>query len=166
MTDDGRPVAPETAERLFQLPATVRPMTTVCPAETMAAIESTVLADAQKEAEAESDKWLEEETVKLEAYAEDMERANELRAKELDIEVKAARKSLRGNQSLPLSEKIAEERRIKRLEEERDELKLSTFKRLREIRRDVESKLDDVAAQLAMTPQVTPLMTIRWELPA
>jgi hypothetical protein len=65
-----------------------------------------------------------------------------------------------------LADKLTEERRIKKLEEERDELKLSTFKTLRDIRKEVNDKLDEVAAKLAITPNVTPVMTIRWEIVA
>ncbi|MET3614758.1 superfamily II DNA or RNA helicase [Rhizobium aquaticum] len=164
VTDDGFVVPTETAERMFQLPATSASVDASYPEDRMAKIDREALADAQQSSEDENRRWLDEETVKLEAYAEDLERASELRAKELDAEARAARKALRGNQSIPLSEKLTEERRIKRLEEERDELKLSTFKTLREIRKEVDGKLDEVAAKLAITPKVTPVMTIRWEI--
>ncbi|WP_298962958.1 SNF2-related protein [uncultured Roseibium sp.] len=166
VTDDGSIVAQDTAERLFQLPAFVGDIDNTYPADQMAAIDRIALAEAEKLAEEENRKWLDEETEKLEAYAEDLERANDLRVKELDIEARAARKALRSNQAIPLGEKLTEERRIKKLEEERDELKLSTFKTLREIRQEVDTKLDEVAAKLAITPNVTPVMTIRWEIEA
>lgn len=166
LTDDGEVLASETAERLFQLPAIPGSLDSSYPADQMAEIDREALAVAQKSAEDENRKWLDEETIKLEAYAEDLERANDLRVKELDSDARAARKALRSNQAIPLAEKLTEERRIKRLEEERDELKLSTFKTLREIRKEVDSKLDEVAAKLAITPNVTPVMTIRWEIAA
>ncbi|PWI52073.1 helicase SNF2 [Rhizobium phaseoli] len=166
VSDDGKVLAHETAERLFQLPAVPGQIDSVYPTRHMADIDKAALADAQKSAEDENRKWLDEETVKLEAYAEDLERANELRVKELDAEARAARKALRANQSVPLAEKLTEERRIKKLEEERDDLKLSTFKTLREIRKEVDGKLDEVAAKLAIIPKVTPIMMIRWEIAA
>lgn len=67
---------------------------------------------------------------------------------------------------MPLAEKIEEERRIKKLEQERDDLVFDSFKKLREIRREIDDKLNDVSAKLAITPKITPLMTIRWELTA
>lgn len=166
VTDDGKVLAQETAERLFQMPAMRGAVDSTYPANRMADIDQAALAEAQKSAEDENRKWLDEETVKLEAYAEDLERANDLRVKELDSEARAARRLLRGNQTIPLAEKLVEERRIKKLEEERDELKLSTFKTLREIRKEVDGKLDEVAAKLAITPKVAPLMTVRWEIAA
>ncbi|WP_027992447.1 SNF2-related protein [Sinorhizobium meliloti] len=166
ITDEEEVLAHDTAERLFQLPSSSSEVDSVYPTNQMADIDRAALADAHRSAEDENRKWLDEETVKLEAYAEDLERANDLRVKELDAEARTARKALRGNQSIPLTEKLAEERRIKRLEEERDELKLSTFKTLREIRKEVDGKLDEVAAKLAITPKVTAVMTIRWEIVA
>jgi hypothetical protein len=166
VTDDGKVLAHDTVERLFQLPAVLGEVDSKYPSSQMTDIDRAALASAQASAEDENRKWLDEETIKLEAYAEDLERANDLRVKELDAEARTARKALRGNQSIPLTEKLAEERRIKRLEEERDDLKLSTFKTLREIRREVDGKLDEVAAKLAITPKVTPVMTIRWEIAA
>lgn len=166
ITDEGDVIASETAERIFQLPAKSELINSAYPVVRMEEIDRAALAEAQLSAEDENRKWLDEETIKLEAYAEDLEKANELRVKELDTEARAARKALRGNQSIPLAEKLLEERRIKKLEEERDELKLTTFKTLRDIRKEVDDKLDEVAAKLAITPKVTPVMTIRWEITA
>ncbi|TPI58238.1 DEAD/DEAH box helicase [Mesorhizobium sp. B3-1-7] len=163
-TDDGKVLAQETAERLFQVPAVASAVNIAYPADRMATIDGEAMKAAQQEAENESRKWLDEETVKLEAYADDLESANKRRAKELHAEAEAAKRSLRGNQSIPLAEKIEEERRIKKLEQERDDLVFDSFKRLREIRSEIDDKLNDVAAKLAITPKITPLMTIRWEL--
>lgn len=165
-TDDGRVLPAETAERLFQVPAVVQPIDADYPADRMAAIDGDAMKAAQREAENESRKWLDEETVKLEAYADDLESANKRRAKELGAEAETAKKALRGNQSIPLAEKIEEEKRIKKLEAERDDLVFDSFKRLREIRSEIDGKLNEVAAKLAITPKITPLMTIRWELSA
>lgn len=163
-TDDGQILAQDTAERLFQVPATTGAVDVAYPAGTMAAIDGEAIKAAQQEAENESRKWLDEETVKLEAYAEDLESANKRREKELKAEADAAKRALRGNQSMPLAEKIVEERRIKKLEQERDDLVFNSFKKLREIRREIDDKLNEVAAKLAITPKISPLMTIRWEL--
>jgi hypothetical protein len=53
----------------------------------------------------------------------------------MKAEADAAKRAIRGNQSLPLAEKIEEERRIKKLEQERDVLVFDSFKKLREIPR-------------------------------
>ncbi|RVB58750.1 helicase SNF2, partial [Mesorhizobium sp. M7A.F.Ca.CA.002.04.1.1] len=70
VTDDGQVLASETAERLFQIPASIAAIDAEYPANRMAGIDREALGAAQKSAEDENRKWLEEETVKLEAYAE------------------------------------------------------------------------------------------------
>lgn len=164
--DDGTVLAPETAERLLQLPARADQPNATYPADRMASIDAAALAAAQRAAEDENRKWLDEETTKLEAYATDLERASDLRIDELAKEVKAALKALRENQSLSMPARLEERRRIKQLERERDDLKMSFFKRKREVEDEIEGKLDEVAEKLAITPKVVPLMTIRWELTA
>lgn len=164
LTDDGATLSSETAERLFLVPAASVRVDAAYPADRMAELGHAALASAQQSAEAENGKWLDEETLKLEAYADDLERSNDLRVKEMDAEAKAARKALRGNQSIPLANKLTEERRIKKLEADRDDLKMSTFQSLRDIRKEVNQKLDEVAAKLAITPKVIPILTVRWEL--
>ena len=164
--DDGAVLAPETAERLFQLPARVDQPDATYPADRMASIDAAALAAAERAAEDENRKWLDEETTKLEAYATDLERASDLRVDELAKEVKAARKALREDQSLSMAARLEEQRRIKQLERERDDLKMSFFKRKREVEDEIEGKLDEVAEKLAITPRVMPLMTVRWELAA
>lgn len=164
IADDGAVLACETAERLFQLPARVDEPDASYPADRMVSIDAAALATAQRAAEDENRKWLDEETTKLEAYATDLERASDLRVDELAKEVKAARKALREDQSLSMAARLEEQRRIKQLERERDDLKMSFFKRKREVEDEIEGKLDEVAEKLAITPRVMPLMTIRWEI--
>jgi hypothetical protein len=116
------------------------------------------------EAEAESRQWLDEETEKLDAYADDLEKAADVRIKELNDEANAAKRALRGNNAIPLDEKIKEERRIKALQAEADELKLTMFQRRKAIRAEVDQKLDAMAEALKAQPTVTPLLTLRWEV--
>ncbi|WP_414473568.1 SNF2-related protein [Microvirga sp. M2] len=165
MTDDGACLAPETVDRLFMVPGDVVALDNVIyPAERMEALESATRKTALAAAEDENRRWIDEETTKLDAYAEDLDVASELRVKELKAEIEAAKRTLRANTGIALADKINEQKRIKKLEEERDELKFSTFARLKEIRKEVDEKLDEVAAKLAITPKVSPLLTVRWEL--
>jgi len=117
-----------------------------------------------REAQEESRQWLDEETDKLESYADDLERAADVRIKDLNDEARAAKKALRGNNAIPLEEKIKEERRIKALQAQADELKMTMFERRKAIRADVDRKLDAMAEALKTEPRVTPLLTLRWEV--
>ena len=52
------------------------------------------------------------------------------------------------------------------MQSEVDELKFTTFQRKKEIRAEVDQKLDAIAAALKSTPTVTPLLTLRWTVNA
>jgi uncharacterized phage protein gp47/JayE len=117
-----------------------------------------------KEIEAENHLWLDQETSKLDDYADDLEKAADIRAKELDTEIRAAKRALRGNNSITLEDRIKENRRIAMLQNESDELKLTTFQRKKAIRQEVDTKLDNLANALKTTPEVTPVLTVRWEV--
>jgi hypothetical protein len=134
------------------------------PEDRVSAIDAESRGEIIGDAEKESRQWLDEETEKLDAYADDLEKAADVRIKELNDEAKAAKKALRGNNAIPLDEKIKEERRIKALQAEADELKLTMFQRRKAIRDEVDQKLDAMAEALKMQPKVTPLLTLRWEV--
>jgi hypothetical protein len=60
---------------------------------------------------------------------------------------------------------LAEKKRVFGMSDELANLKLSTFKRLRKVQDEIDERLNDAAEKLRITPKITPLMTIRWELP-
>lgn len=165
-TDDGKPLAQETAEELFQLPATVHAVDAPYPSDLISAIDDKAQAAAQQSAENESIKWLDEETGKLKDYAADLNKAEAIRENEMEAEIEAANRALRANQSISAQEKLSEEKRIQKLAEEFDLFKMDYYKRKREIGSEINARLDKVAEKLKITPKITPLMTIRWGLVA
>ena len=116
------------------------------------------------EAEAANGTWMDQETGRLDAYAEDMERAAGAETRSLEAEVKARRKALRVAGRLTVAAKVEEQRAIKKLEGRRDELMLARFERKRAVRQEMEDILDQVQASLAIPPTIEPVSTIRWEV--
>jgi hypothetical protein len=114
--------------------------------------------------EDENRKWLDEETEKLDAYSEDLQQAAELRIKALEAEVRAAKKALRMNSAISLTEKVQEQRRIKNLDAEVDELKMATFDRKKAIRAEIDQKLDAIASALQAVQLVSAIFTFRWTI--
>ncbi|HDZ72260.1 MAG TPA: DEAD/DEAH box helicase [Aurantimonas coralicida] len=165
MTDDGEALAPETAERFFLIPASSVAVDAAFPSARMTELSENGLAAARRLAELENGKWLEEETEKLAAYAADLRRLNELRSEELAAEVNAARMALRSNQSLASADRLTEQRRIKKLEDEHFEMSMSVFRTIHNIRKDMDDKLDKVARNLTISPTRTSILTVQWELP-
>jgi hypothetical protein len=155
---------PPTADDLFLVPASVEGARSDEPTDRLAALESEAHRARLKEIEGENQHWLDEETAKLDDYADDLEKAADIRAKELDAEIKAAKRALRGNTDITLEDRIKENRRITALQNECDDLKLTTFQRKKVIRQEVDTKLDNLANALKTTPEVTPVLTVRWEV--
>jgi hypothetical protein len=115
------------------------------------------------DAERQNAEWLDLESEKLDGYAEDLERAFETEIKAAEAEIREAKKALRGS-NLPMTEKVAEKRRISNLEGKRDKLKAEFFDRRATIRAEVEAMLDKIQESLKLEPTLTDLFTIRWEV--
>lgn len=162
ITDGGEPLHSEIAERMLCVPAT---------SLGEAAPPQDELAERQEEqrralleaAEQQNTDWLDLENEKLDAYADDLERAFEIEVKALEAQIREAKKSLRGSQQ-PMAQKLAEKRRIGALEASRDKLKAEFFDRRAAIRAEVEAMLDRIQDSLKIEPTLTPLFTIRWEV--
>jgi hypothetical protein len=164
MTDDGVEIHSETVERLMRVPAKATPHHQVQLPEGA--------LDAQQEAqqrsvlnlvERQNADWLDKENEKLDAYADDLEKAFGAETKALEAEIRDARKALRGS-NLALAEKLAEKRRISSLEAKRDKLKADFFDRRAALRAEVESMLDKIQESLRIQPSLVPLFTARWEV--
>lgn len=153
----------ETMERLMGVPAEDLGEALDAPAEDLLHRESVRRQDLLDLAEQENAEWLDTENDKLDAYADDLERAFEMEVKGLESEIKEAKKALRGS-SLPMAEKLAEKRRIGTLESKRDKMKAEFFDRRAEIRAEVDAMLDRIQESLKMEPTMMPLFTIRWEV--
>ncbi|MGA7178899.1 MAG: SNF2-related protein [Thiobacillaceae bacterium] len=163
VADDGETIHPETFERLFRVPARNEPTEGAPPEEALEGYESALRKDLLDEAEKQNAEWLDVESENLDHYAEDLERAFETEIKTAEAEIKEAKKALRGS-ALPMTEKVAEKRRISGLEAKRDKLKAEFFDRRAKIRDDVEAMLDKILESLKLEPSLTPLFTIRWEV--
>ncbi|CAA2155756.1 RNA polymerase-associated protein RapA [Methylobacterium brachiatum] len=166
-TDAGDTLDPETVDHLFMTPGEHRGAPDGPPPDTrLAALERALEAVRLEEARAQNARWLDEEDDRLDAQVEDLMRAADEKSKSLDAEARAASRALRGNSAISLEEKVKERRRIKGLEIERDRIVLETFNRRNSLRQAAEDNLDRLEASLAITPKLTPLLTIRWEVAA
>lgn len=123
MTDKGDLIHHETIERLLQLPLKQSPVSISAPITNMLdkAIEGQ-LRSFQADVERDNETYYGEEVEKLERWAEDKRIALDIRTKQLDQEIKEARKVSR--QLTTLQEKMAAKRQLKQLERERDDVML------------------------------------------
>ena len=150
-------------KRLLAVPAEDLGETEPPPVDELIRLEENRRTDLLDMAELENSEWLDKENEKLDAYADDLKTAFEIEVKALEVEIKDAKKALRGS-GLPMVEKLAEKRRIRTLEAKRDKMKAEFFYRRAEIRGEVDAMLDRIQESLKMEPTLTPLFTIRWEV--
>lgn len=164
VTDDGEVLQPETADRMWLAPSSpARETDAPCPEERLRAIEGEHFAAFSDNVNLENAKWLEQEEERLEAYADDLEAEFKERIRQVEDEIKELRRERR-NAALGMEERLSLGKQIKRKEGERDDLVLSQHERRRDIRRQVEDMLDDVAAGLHRKPELLHLFTVRWSV--
>ncbi len=164
LRDDGGDVHAETFERMMGVPADVLGHASVpVPEAELSAKQEEVRRLMLEKAEQQNAAWLDEESDKLDAYGEDLERGFDAEIKALETEIKEAKKALRAA-NLPMAEKLVEKRRISGLEGKRDGMKAAFFEKKNEIRADIEAKLDEIQKTLALEPALVPVFTIRWEV--
>lgn len=163
MTDQGDLIHHETIERLLQLPLKQSPVSISAPITNMLdkAIEGQ-LHSFQADVERDNETYYGEEVEKLERWAEDKRIALDIRTKQLDQEIKEARKVSR--QLTTLQEKMAAKRQLKQLERERDNVMLRYHEEKKEIEQEEDRLLEEIEARLATETKIVNLFTVRWQL--
>jgi len=161
-TDEGRTVPAQVADQLFMVPASEAgsPDRSI-PETTLQAIEEEQFGEFSSRVLSENELWIDAESDRLDRYAADIEIEIDAQIKELEEEAKELRKQSRAA-TLTMEDKLALKRKIKRLEGDIDELKMTKFQKRKEARQKVEDMLDDFAAALNLKPEIKPLFTLRW----
>lgn len=163
--DDGRVLDDRTCERLLLLRSVESSSTPFFQYE--AALEEQLQAQRVKrleEAEETNEKYFEEETEKLERWAEDKRIGLDIRIKQLDLEIKEARKAVR--QLETLQEKINAKKALKKLERERDNLMLDYHQEKKKIEAEEDRLLEEIEQDLEISVVHEPLFSLRWSLEA
>lgn len=164
VSDGGEAISPITADRLFLAPSDSPDTVMTTPNHAVLdKIEQELFSEFAGEVERQNAVWLEQEEERLDAYAQDLETEIDARIKEIEDEIKELKKARRAP-GLRMDDKVSQSRTIKRREGERDDLVLSKHERRRDIRRQVEEMLDQIAESLGRKPNIQPLFTIRWSV--
>lgn len=162
-SDSGEELDERTCNRLLQLKARE-----LSPAATLrhgAALQ--LQLDALRrghlaEAEARNARFFEEETGKFERWAEDKRIGQDLRIRQLDQEIKEARKAVR--QLETLQEKMAAKKALQKLERERDRLMLDYHEEKKKIETEEDRLLEEIERKLQIGERQEALFALRWRL--
>lgn len=163
ITDSGHVLDTRTCERLLRLQAQeLTNSPTLQHAQHLQAQLDGLRDACLAAAEARNERFFEEETEKLERWAEDKRIGLDIRIKQLDQEIKEARKAVR--QLETLQEKMNAKRALKKLERERDDLMLAYHEEKKKIEAEEDRLLEDIEENLQLTLDQQPLFSLRWRL--
>jgi ERCC4-related helicase len=162
--DIGTPMDPEQARRLFDLPAAVGTMTE--PKEGVKkALDGLLAAEGasmQRDMESETGRWYEQESTKLERWAEDRRSALKALLDESEEAYKRAKKAAREAGTMP--ERLRLETEARKLDQKKDDALKEFEVSSREVRDQKNKLLDELGERVQQRLTSTPLFTIRWSL--
>jgi adenine-specific DNA-methyltransferase len=115
-----------------------------------------------KEISERNARFFEAEADKLDGWADDLKIGLEREIKELDRQIKEARRA--ATAALTLEEKLAGQKQIKALEAQRNQKRRSLFDAQDEVDRQREALIAQIEGKLQQTTELVELFEIRWRL--
>jgi adenine-specific DNA-methyltransferase len=162
VTDDGHPLDEEFAQRLLSLPGEMGKTMLPDSLGDLDEITNRRQAEIQLAISERNARLFEAEAEKLDGWADDLKLGLEREIKELDRQIKEAR---RGATAAPtLEEKLAAQKQIKALEAQRNEKRRSLFDAQDEVDRQRDRLITEIERKLQQRLKTTNLFTIRWSL--
>ena len=163
VTDNERPMGDETAARLLSLPGDF--IGTISGGQTNGALGAILQqrqAVIQKEISERNARFFEAEADKLDGWADDLKLGLEREIKELDRQIKEARRA--ATAALTLEEKLAGQKQIKVLEAQRNQKRRSLFDAQDEVDRQREELIARIEGKLHQQTELVQLFEIRWRI--
>lgn len=162
--DDGQALDESQCRRLFDLLAEQGAAATL-PSGTenaLSGLTASAKAATLEDMGTRNARWFDIEIEKLEHWAEDRRSTLKAELDELDETLKTGRKSARTAPTLP--EKLERQREVRKLEARRDEAWREFDQATRELEKQKDALLDDIAKRLEQHVEMESLFTIRWRI--
>ncbi len=162
VADDGREISEEVAARLLALPGRAGALTKPPepPLATLAAVFAQRLDRIQREVSDRNGRFFEAEAAKLDGWADDLKVGLEREIKELDRQIKEARRYATGAVSLEL--KLAAQKEIRALEAARNQKRRTLFDAQDRIDKQRADLIAGIESRLRQKVESRPLLTVRW----
>jgi hypothetical protein len=162
--DDGELINSKVGDRLLMSPArSLGEFSGNVPHDRLEVLQTEAFDGFVERVRQENYAWLMEEEERLSRYAKDTEIEIEAKIATLDAEIKELNRA-RLSPLLAMQEKVAIMRDIRKKEAERDDLKMTQFEAKRKVNKQINERLDDMAALLDQEPRAEPLFTLRWQV--
>lgn len=163
MTDDGDVLDQELGAEFFSLDAAMHGGSVPqVPSSRLDAATKQHIASYMAEVDARNARHFEEEVLKLDRWAEDLKFGLEREIKELDREIKDARRA--SIVAASLAEKLATQKQLKALEDKRKRKRRELYDAQDAIDAQRDDLIRNVEGQLRQTTEVRHLFTLRWTL--
>jgi ATP-dependent exoDNAse (exonuclease V) beta subunit/ERCC4-related helicase len=163
LDDAGATLPEDLATRLFSLDASVDDAATGDPPKALDALEKERCRFVQEDLGRRSQRYLDEEELKLDARVEDIRLSLESEVKSLDKEAATLKKA--SKQAKTLDEKIDLQKKMRRVEDARDAKHRQLYEELGRYRRDRDDYIQRIERQLKTRPEtITAVFTLRWTL--
>ena len=161
-TETGEELPEDTCRRLLKTPAHVATPDAKPNDDQLTTILDAIAEGHLMEAAKRNEKFFEEESDKLDRWAQDQREAMDLELKRLDHEIRDAKKALRALPSL--AEKAKAKRSIKAMEAHRDKRMMAFHEDRKQISDKEDELLDEVEQKLNLKQHRERLFTIQWRL--
>jgi len=162
-TDDGQTLDEEIAARLLTLPGSVtgqaQPGLVITPLEIQIQQRQSVI---QRNISERNARFFEAEADKLDGWADDLKVGLEREIKEIDRQIKEARRA--ATTALTLEEKLAGQKQIKNLENQRNLKRRTLFDAQDQVDKHRDELIAQIEGKLQQKTELLKLFTIRWSI--
>ncbi len=160
--DDGSALDPDVCKRLFDLPAEAgQPILS----PSFPSLDSQIEAQQRQileEVGLRNNRWLDQETAKLDRWSEDLKIGLEQEIKDLDKEIREAKRA--SSAAAALSDKLIHQRTVKTLQATRNQKRKDLFVAQDEVESRRDGLIADIEARMKQGQHLTPIFALRWRL--
>ncbi|MFO0744118.1 MAG: SNF2-related protein [Myxococcota bacterium] len=161
---DGHTIDAEVAAKLFSLAAEVGGAATAPAPAALSARRQALMDEQLQGLRLRNEQYFEEEVDKLDRWSDDVKFALERELRDLDAEIKAAKKA--SKTALALADKLAAQKSIKALEQKRTQKRRQIFDEQDAVDQKRSGLIEDIERQLETKASLAPVFVVRWRLVA
>ena len=164
-TDRGQVLDDDVARRLISLPGTHVPLPAGCDEATSQALQSLTRAreeQIRREISERNARFFEAEAAKLDGWADDLKLGLEREIKDLDRQIREARRA--ATATLTLEDKLQGQKRVRALESERNQKRRTLFDAQDDVDRKRQEFIEDIERRLAQKTSSRTVFTVRWTM--
>lgn len=163
-TDEGSELDANAAHRLLTLPARVMPQGVTVDETALSQIAAAQQAVIRRETSERNARFFEAEADKLDCWADDLKIGLEREIKELDRQIKEARRA--ATIALMLDDKLAGQKQVRALEEQRNQKRRRLFDAQDQVDKQRDDLISSIEGKLKQNVASEVVFIIRWSLKA